>query len=83
VQKLGLRGFLHDIAEVHPEPFGVLQKRHGLQYTWPFPHHALRADAPLDAELRQRWLKRLTAEERAKIPARPLTRGEFIDLVLR
>jgi hypothetical protein len=83
VQKLGLRGFLHDIAELHAEPFGVLQKRFGLQHTWPFPHHALRADAPLDAELRQRWLSRLTTEERAKIPARPLTRGEFIDLLMR
>jgi hypothetical protein len=83
VQKLGLRGFLHDIAEVHPEPFGSLQKRYGLQYTWPFPHHALRADTLLDPELRNRWLNRMTAEERAKIPARALTRGEFIDLMTR
>ncbi len=83
VQRLGLRGFLHDIAEEHPEPFGVLQKRHGLQYAWPFPHHGLRADMALDDALRRRWLERLTAEERGRIPARALTRGEFVDLATR
>jgi len=81
IQQLGLRGFLHDIAAVHPEAFGVLEKRYGLQYAWPFAHHSFRPDLALDAELRSRWMKRLTAEERKRIPERPLTRGEFVDLV--
>ena len=79
VQRLGLRGFLHDIAELYPEAFGVLQKRHGLQYAWPFPHHAFHPDRPLDDALRARWLTRLTADERQRIPAGPLTRGQFLD----
>ena len=81
VQRFGLRGFLHDAAEAHPSAFGSLEHRHGLQYAWPFPHHALRPEMELDAGLRRLWMARLTASEKKRAPQDKVTRGEFLTAV--
>lgn len=71
VQFAGLRGYLHDIAAAHPTALGALKPRHGLQYSWPFPHHALNPDQAIDEKLREQWAKRGAA-------ANASTRGAYL-----
>lgn len=82
VQRMGLQGFLHDIAEVHPAELGVLKQWHA-QYAFPFPHHALEPDAPLDATLLARWRQRLTPAQQYLAPEGQTTRGKFLAAIAR
>ena len=72
-------GFLHDIVDYRTAVLEPLQKRHGLQYSFAYPLHAVEPGKPLDARLRALWNKRLPCGSAPDAN----TRGEYLQAVYR
>lgn len=79
VQWAGLHGFLSDIVDYRTAVLEPLKKRHGLQYSFAFPLHAVEPEKPLDARLRALWTKRIPCGNAPDAS----TRGEFLNAVFR
>jgi hypothetical protein len=79
VQWAGLRGYLSDIVEYKTAVLEPLKKRHGLQYSFAFPLHAVGLDPPLDERLRGLWNKRLPCGNAPDAK----TRGAYLEAVYR
>jgi hypothetical protein len=79
IQWAGQHGFLHDIVEYKSAVLEPLRKRHGLQYSYAFPLHAVEPDRPLDGRLRQLWSKRVLCGNAPDAS----TRGEFLEAMYR
>lgn len=74
VQWAGQHGFLHDLVDYQTAVLSPLQKRHGLQYSFAFPNHAVEPDRPMDARLREAWRKRIPCGA----PPEAETRGAYL-----
>jgi hypothetical protein len=79
VQWAGQHGFLHDLVDYRTAVLSPLRKRHGLQYSYAFPNHAVEPDKPLDPALREAWKKRVPCGNAPDAN----TRGAFLEAVYR
>ncbi len=79
VQWAGLHGYLSDIVEYKTAVLEPLKKRHGLQYSFAFPLHAVGSDMPLDDRLRGLWAKRTPCGNAPDAK----TRGAYLEAVYR
>lgn len=79
VQFAGLRGFLDDVVDARQAVAQPLKPRHGLQYSFAFPHHFVEPDRAMDERVRRLWLARVPEDKRARVGG--ATRGEFLKSV--
>lgn len=79
VQWAGLHGYLSDIVEYKTAVLEPLQKRHGLQYSFAFPLHAVGLAQPMDERLRELWKKRTPCGSAPDA----VTRGAYLEAIYR
>ncbi|WKN44877.1 FAD-dependent oxidoreductase [Tunicatimonas pelagia] len=84
-QFLGMRGFLHDLylsREAAMPGTKTYRSIRGTQYAYAYPFHTLEPDEPLEEDLAQQWIGKLSAdvasEARAYWQNNAPTRGEFL-----